>query len=203
MKRRCFRTAFAFLALTVCAAVNARAQGAEADLSRIPTHTATLFAQITQHDYDRASFSFELGLLGDEKFPERRAHYDLRYGGVFMDGEYWFDMPLSGSQSLLQDLGEMSWADVYHVPVLFASPAPHEGGVSVRFEDGKVAEVSPAGVNVRAVAGHLYVLHVKDRDSDFYVMFRVESLDPKGECTISWKRVPSPPGDEPAADSDK
>jgi hypothetical protein len=45
---------------------------------------------------------------------------------------------------------------------------------------------------VRAVAGHMYVLHVKEERADYYAMFRVESLGAAGECNLSWKRVPSP-----------
>jgi hypothetical protein len=203
MKRESFKIAFACLALVVCAAHSARAQE-EADLSRIPTQTATLFSQVKHQDYDRASYSFELGMLGDEKFPERRARYNLRYGGVYMDGIYWFNVEMGrDSRSQLKDLGEMNWADVYLVPVLFASDLPYDGLVGVSYKDGKVAEVTPTAIHVRPVTGHMYVLHAKDHDSDFYVMFRVESLEPEGQCTISWKRVPSPDADQPTADSEK
>ena len=204
MKRHCFRITFACLALIVCAAQGARAQE-KADFSRTPTQTATLFSQHTHRDYDRASFSFELGVLGDEKLPERRAYYDLRYGGMSSDGyDHWFDVGMSrGSRSQLKDLGELNWSDVYHTPLLFASAVPHSGLMEYKFKDGKVDEISPAGVNIKAVAGHMYVMHVKDSDSDFYVLFRVESLEPEGKCTISWKRVPSPDADQPTADSDK
>ncbi len=203
MKRHCFRITFACLALIVCAARQAQAQ--EEDLSSVPAKTATLFSQITHHDYDRASFSFELGMLGDEKVPERRAYYDLRYGGMSADGfDHWFDVGRGpGTRSQLKDLGELNWPDVYHVPILFANAVPHDGATGYRFEKGEVVEITPANTNVKAVAGHMYVLHVKYKKSDFYVLFRVESLEPKGECTISWKRVPSPDADQPIADSDK
>ncbi|HYG82233.1 MAG TPA: hypothetical protein VD861_17665, partial [Pyrinomonadaceae bacterium] len=130
---------------------------------------------------------------------------DIRYGGITDNGNnHWFDVSLCGSaRSRLKDLGELKWSDVYYVPVVLALPAPHCGGVAWRFENGKVVEMSPEGVNVRAVAGHLYVMRVKDSKSDFYVMFRIESLEPEGECTISWKRVPSPDADRPDADSDR
>jgi hypothetical protein len=36
------------------------------------------------------------------------------------------------------------------------------------------------------------VLHSKDRDTDFYTLFRVENLVPSDQVTISWKVVPSP-----------
>lgn len=203
MKRCCFRIAFASLALVVCAAHQARAQ--EEDLSIIPAKTATLFSQIEHKDFDRASFSFELGVLGDKKLLERRTHYDLRFGGVRVDNyDHWFDVGRgSGTRSQLKDLGELNWPDLYHVPVLFANAVPHDGLTGYKHDKGRVVEITPANVNVKAIAGHMYVLHVKDEKSDFYVLFRVESIKPEGECTISWKRVPSPVADQPTADSEK
>ena len=203
MERCCFRLAIACLALVVCASHQARAQ--EEDLSASPAKTATLFSQIEHHDFDRASFSFELGVLGDEKLPERRAYYDLRFGGVRLDSHaHWFDVgSRRATRSQLKDLGELTWSEVYHVPVLFANAVPHDGMTSYKYDHGKVVEISPANINVKAIAGHMYVMHVKDKKADFYVMFRVESVKPEGECTISWKRVPSPDGDQPIADSDK
>lgn len=204
MKRCCSRVALAFLALVVCAANGARAQEA-ADLSRTPDQTVTLFSDVKHKDYGRAVFSFALGVRGDEEPADKRYTHDLRYGGISENGDdHWFDVPMCGpSRTKLKDLGELNWSDVYYVPVLFALPAPNCSGVGWRFENGKVVEISPEGVNVRAVAGHMYVMRVKDSKSDFYVMFRVESFEPEGKCTISWKRVPSPDADQPAADSDK
>ncbi|HWT03228.1 MAG TPA: hypothetical protein VN256_23450 [Pyrinomonadaceae bacterium] len=207
MKRRYFRIALACLALAACAAIDARAQeeGEGSGLSGTPAQTATLYSHHVHRDYDRASFSFELGVLGDEKFPERRARYNLRYGGMSPDGSlHWFDVTNGrDARSQLKDLGALNWADVYHTPLLFASATPHDGLMSYSYKEGDVIEISPAGVNIRAVAGHMYVMHVKDSDSDFYVMFRVESLEPKGECTISWKRVPPPDADRPDAGADR
>jgi hypothetical protein len=53
-----------------------------------------------------------------------------------------------------------------------------------------VPKVDP--IFVKAVVGHMYVVHVVDDAHDFYVLFRVESLVRGDNCTISWKRVPSP-----------
>lgn len=122
-----------------------------------------------------------------------RASYDIRYGGISLQGEPdWLDIPqLSGTQSVVKDMGELSWAEVRDVPVLPASPQPYAGGHAYSFRRG-VIQVSPEGVVVKAVPGHMYVLHVKDQEADYYVMFRVEEIDPKGECRLTWKRVPSP-----------
>jgi hypothetical protein len=45
---------------------------------------------------------------------------------------------------------------------------------------------------VRAVVGHLYVIHVVDETRDFYALFRVEALQRGDNCTISWKLIAPP-----------
>jgi len=55
--------------------------------------------------------------------------------------------------------------------------------------DGK-PKVDP--MFVRAVVGHLYVIHVVDEVRDFYALFRVESLQTGDNCTISWKLIEAP-----------
>ncbi len=119
-----------------------------------------------------------------------RVRYDIRYGGLTLNGSNdWLEIVnLRGQQSVIKDLGAMTWDEVTRVPHVPASPEPYTG--VVRYARGGIA--APENVVVRAVAGHMYVLHVKDRGTDYYVMFRVEALDPAGECRLSWKRVPSP-----------
>src|SRR3990172_7675282 len=46
--------------------------------------------------------------------------------------------------------------------------------------------------SVKAVIGHMYVVHTKDRDNDHSALFRVEALQPSKSVTISWKLIPSP-----------
>jgi hypothetical protein len=57
--------------------------------------------------------------------------------------------------------------------------------------DGKI-KVSP--FFTKAELGHLYVIHVVDKDEDFYALFRVEELEPGDRCTISWRVIPNPAG---------
>jgi len=45
---------------------------------------------------------------------------------------------------------------------------------------------------VKAIAGHMYVIHVVDDVDDFYVVFRVEEIERGSNCTISWRMVPAP-----------
>jgi hypothetical protein len=47
-------------------------------------------------------------------------------------------------------------------------------------------------VFAKAILGHLYVIHVVDDVSDFYVLFRIEALERGDNCTISWRVVPTP-----------
>lgn len=79
----------------------------------------------------------------------------------------------------------MNWSDIVEIPLLPAS-TELEGLII----PSKGHEGSPN--LARVVGGHLYVVHSKDRDSDFYTLFRVDNLVPSDQVTISWKGVPSP-----------
>jgi hypothetical protein len=64
-------------------------------------------------------------------------------------------------------------------------------------EESKRRPTRPAGVEtssnmLRAVIGHMYVVHVVDDRRDFYALFRVEALQRGNNCTISWKIIPPP-----------
>lgn len=73
----------------------------------------------------------------------------------------------------------------------FPSPTPETLVKQSRRKrhDGK-PKVDP--IFTKVAAGHLYVIHVVDEASDFYVLFRVESLERGDNCTISWKLIPAP-----------
>jgi hypothetical protein len=45
---------------------------------------------------------------------------------------------------------------------------------------------------VKAVIGHVYVIHVVDDSRDFYALFRVDALERGDYCTISWKLISDP-----------
>jgi hypothetical protein len=45
---------------------------------------------------------------------------------------------------------------------------------------------------VKAVVGHMYVIHIVNETEDFYVLFRVEEIERGSKCTISWLEVPTP-----------
>ena len=174
--------------------VATRASAPETDPNRIPFQTVILFSHAQQKDYEKSIFNFEYGVRGDTDSPTRGKRFDIRYGGISENGDdHWLDIVhRRGAQSMIRDLGEMNWSEVYYVPVLFASPTPHTGEVTHSYNGGGTVKISPEEVIVKAVAGHMYLMHVKDHQTDYYVMFRIEAIDPKGECSLSWKHVPSP-----------
>jgi hypothetical protein len=55
--------------------------------------------------------------------------------------------------------------------------------------DGK-PKIDP--VFVKAVVGHVYVIHVVDDTRDFYALFRVEALQRGDQVEVSWRLIPGP-----------
>ena len=224
MKRNCF---FALVLVLSQAAVAATAF-AQAELKRV-----TLYA-LNKHDASRALFSFQAG-----KFEGDSALWDLNYGSLYVGDDLdWFSVSTEKeTRSAARDLGELSWADDFIVPVIEPFPKLKEGemrrvtvdasgadgadgtpgtpGQDGADGDGIVrpnparpaAQIAAQGVRkekrsgvpkvdpvyVKAILGHVYVMRVVANDSDFYVLFRVEALERGDNCTISWKRIPSPP----------
>lgn len=193
IKHCCSRATLAILAATFFAVLYpVKAQ--EPDHRRVAPQKAILLSQINHKDFAKANFHFGLGVRGDSESPFTRNVYDVRYGGISLDGDNdWLDVSIShGSRSQIKDLGGLNWSDVYDIPFLPANPVPHSGGMSLSYNSGKLTTVFPEGVLVRAVVGHMYLVHSKDENRDLYAMFRVEAVKPGNECTITWKQVPSP-----------
>jgi hypothetical protein len=193
IKHYCSRATFAILAAAIFG-VLCPIKAQEPNHRSAAPQKAILLSQIKHKDFAKANFNFELGVRGDSESPLTRNVYDVRYGGISLDGDNdWLDVPIAhGSRSQIKDLGELSWSDVYDIPFLHANPVPHSGGMSMSYNSGKLVKVSPEGVLVKAVVGHMYLVHSKDGDRDLYVMFRIEAVKPGDECTITWKIVPSP-----------
>jgi hypothetical protein len=127
-------------------------------------------------NYVEAAFSFEHGVNGEEAVRVTRNDWDLLFGNS-LDADTFDVTMVVDDCSRIKDLGELGWYDSFKVPVLPPHPEPAR---------------EPS---VRALVGHMYVVHTKDRETDLYALFRVEALEPKQSVTISWKRVP-PPVDE-------
>src|SRR6266850_2858332 len=155
----------------------------------------TLFSRITQggRDDPRSAFNF-YGVRGDDKQGLRVTHNSIHllYGNISIDRDTdWFDLTTGGDDSSrIKDLGEMQWADVSDAPFLPANPRSSRGfrlpGKGMSFEQSSDGQIT------RAVAGHMYVVHIRNNGAEFYAMFRVDSLDPSKRCTISWRVMRSP-----------
>jgi len=143
----------------------------------ITPQNATLVARrkINGYDnYDVAAFSFKYGGNGPITRGVTRNNWDLLFGNGAQDRDTFEVTMVTDDRSRIKDLGELSWYDTFTVPSLDAYPEPTR---------------EPA---VNAVAGHMYLVHSKDRDSDHYALFRVENLQHLQSVTISWKLIPEP-----------
>lgn len=157
---------------------------------------ATLFSRITykEQGYGKSAFNFQYGVRSDDKDWEQvaRNNAHLMYGSISFDpGTDWFSVSMGGDDpSRIKDLGELQWSEVYDTPFLLTNPRQSTGikfpGRQESFEESSDERVT------KAVAGHMYLVHIKNREADLYAMFRVEALEPSDHCTISWKVVPSP-----------
>jgi hypothetical protein len=142
----------------------------------IVPQNATLVARrkIDGYDnYDLAAFSFKYGGNGPITRGLTRNNWDILFGNA-PDRDTFDVTMVTDDRSRIKDLGELSWYDTFTVPSLDAYPDPTR---------------EPS---VNAVAGHMYLVHSKDRDSDHYALFRVETLLPLQSVTISWKLIPKP-----------
>jgi hypothetical protein len=181
-----------FLIGTCC---NASAIGDRNSLHTEP-QKVTLFSRITYKEsgYGKSAFNFQYGLRSDSENWEQVAHNyaHLMYGSISFDpGTDWFSVSMGGEDlSRIKDLGELQWSEVYDTPFLFANSRQSTG---IRFPGRQESfEASSDERVTKVVAGHLYLVHIKNREADLYAMFRVETLEPSDHCTISWKVVPSP-----------
>jgi hypothetical protein len=183
------------IALLVGTSFSPLAHGQRAELQPLP-QTITLFSRITHkfEGYGRSAFNFRHGVRSDVEGWESLTlnHAHLLYGSISVGGDTdWFSVSMGGEDpSRIKDLGELEWSDVHYPHFLPANPPLSSGirfpGINESFEsssDGRVTQ---------AVAGHMYVVHIKNRESDLYAMFRVDALERNDHCTISWKVVPSP-----------
>jgi hypothetical protein len=143
-------------------------------------------------DFGRDAPDFSTGPLAPDPTVDQRFSRQsdpqvyVRYGALSIRGDGdWLDIvaPPPGALGTIKDMGELSWSEVHEVPVLMFTPHPHGYPVP-----GHRAVFS--NEVVKAKVGHMYVLRVKKQKTDFYTLLRVEAIDPKGECTFTWKRVP-------------
>ena len=171
--------------------------GAVENWREIGAKSVTLYSRAKYKDkyagYGKSTFSFKYGLRSDD-VDQAKTHndYELQFGGMSIDGDSdWFGVTMvTDDRSRIKDLGELNWADLVDVPALPAAAEPQKG-ISLSFKTRNFEESSNGQVT-RVAEGHMYVVHTRDTDSDFYTLLRVDKLVPGDEVTISWKNVPAP-----------
>jgi hypothetical protein len=147
-----------------------------------------------EYDETKACFSFK---LGRKKLPNS-TDWDLGYGFLTIANEDWLMVGTTGTdkRSVIKELGAYKWSDTFETPVLEPLPELKKG------ERRQITVDSSADTHqqwakstsyfVKSTVGHMYLVHVKDNDSDFYVLFRIAELEQGDHGTISWKRIPTP-----------
>jgi len=125
-------------------------------------------------NYPYATFSFEFGGNGPDVRLNCRNDWDILFGNSVTPDAFDVSMVVD-DRSRMKDLGNYQWTDQFEVPRLPAYEEP---------------EHEPS---VKAVVGHIYVVHTRDRETDQYALFRVEKLDPGKSVEITWKVIPAPP----------
>jgi hypothetical protein len=146
-----------------------------------------------QYDEGKSLFSFKRGAL--KEVTKSTKDWDLGYGFMAIAEEDWFTLHFGpDNRSVIRDLGEFRWQDTFDIPVL--EPRPPADKSEQRQSKVITSNVHDAwarsGEYAKVVLNHVYLMHVKDQCSDFYVMFRVDEFEQHKRCTISWRLLPAP-----------
>ena len=111
--------------------------------------TGKLLARAVENGVDNyiyATFSFKFGGNGPEVQKLCRNNWDILFGNSVLDDG--FDVTMAGDdRSRIKDLGRYKWEQQFNVPRLSA------------FEEPDRQE------SVKAILGHIYLVHVRDRDN--------------------------------------
>lgn len=172
--------------------------------------TATLFS-VNKHQGEQLKYCINL------KRAVNGVPCDIAYGMLYAGDELdWFQsVNAPDSRSMIKDLGAKDWSTSFEVPVVEplaklkpgeqrhitidtsgadgADGADADGVVrpkSSRPKRDGIPKIDPAFV--KAVVGHVYVIHVVDDSRDFYALFRVDDLQRGDYCTVSWKLIQNP-----------
>ena len=128
-------------------------------------NSVVLLSRTKYNDHEKATFSFEHGLRDD---PNNLTHndWDIEFGN---GGDFFGVTMVNDDCSRITDLGKLTWHEVElaALPQLPAHSQPTR---------------EP---QVRAIPGHMFMVHTKDRDSELYALFRVESLVSGDRCEIT------------------
>lgn len=125
-------------------------------------------------NYVYAAYSFKFGGNGPEIQQLCRNNWDLLFGNSSTTDAFDVTMVVD-DRSRIKDLGRYEWGDKFRIPRLSA------------YEEPEREE------SVKAVVGHMYLVHTRDTDSNHYALFRVERLTSEESVEISWKLIEAPP----------
>jgi hypothetical protein len=124
-------------------------------------------------NYIYATYSFKFGGNGPEIQRLCRNNWDLLFGNSSTTDGFDVTMVVD-DRSRIKDLGKYEWSQKFHVPRLSAYEEP---------------ESEPS---VRAEVGHIYLVHTRDTDNNYYALFRVDRLISEESVEISWKLIDPP-----------
>lgn len=181
------------LLIAVSCLAGARAAAAQQTVTLYsPRHKA-----LKRYDDGRAWFSFVYGVRGTEEKLITGGVWDLGYGNLLIGNEDWFQVRSGNEErSVIKDLGELNWSDSFVVPVLTPLPEIPPGQSRVVGVDASADThkkwATTNGIFAKAIAGHIYVVHIKRSATDLYALFRVEQLTQQDNCVISWRQIPAP-----------
>jgi hypothetical protein len=192
------------ITFTACASIAAQTDGV---LREVTLHWYHMSDRVfpAQPDSSRSAVNFE---TGDRGFV-RSGSYDLRYGGVIIGvpgkpDKFLADwLGVLDCRSMVVDLGAKQWQDFKETPP-FPKPKtlepPRPLGQPTCAVDASAGrtDFSPYRQMVVPTPGHVYLVRLFRGNKVGYVMFRVESLNSRESCVISWKMVKPPNVDNEA-----
>ena len=124
--------------------------------------TATLFSRSVTGDFLESTFSFEFGTRDNQHGPGQ--DWDVQY----TNGKFLAQVN-HGDGSRIVDLGQLTWDQVRLVDLPELPARAKDAGAP-------------------AIAGHIYLVHTIDANSDLYSLFRVER-QAEASCDITWKVI--------------
>lgn len=131
----------------------------------VRTGRVELLSRKAYGSYERACFSFSVGLRGDKCRNRVHNSYDLQFG----NGPDNFSVRMvRDDESVIRDLGAKTFEQIDSLPELEATESQQ----------------------VPAIEGHAYLVLIKDRGHRGAALFRVVSLKRGDRCTIEWVAIP-------------
>lgn len=153
--------------------------------------------QENKHDQSKAWFNFQYGVMGKVDKRITGNTWDLGYGFLSIGNEDWFQLShAQDDRSVIKDLGEHNWPDSFDIPALVPLPTLEKGQTRNFTVDASASThetwKQSNGIFAKAVVGHIYLVRIKRNETDYYALFRLEEIEQRVKCTVSWKLIPPP-----------